>query len=146
MQSEFGDALARRASTRWCGCITGTLFSGASVEAGVRQEKAACPPSAQRTDGTGLSNQSLTTPRIAEMVEREFGVRYHPDHIGCLMHSLGWTPQKPERRALERNEEEIERWKQEEWPRIKKTLQGWVPISSSPTNRAFPSDSQCGQN
>jgi hypothetical protein len=52
------------------------------------------------------------------MVEREFGVRYHPDHIGRLMHSLGWTPQKPERRALERNEEEIERWKQEEWPRM----------------------------
>ena len=75
-------------------------------------------------------------PRIAEMVEREFGVRYHPDHIGRLMHSLGWTPQKPERRALERNEEEIERWKREEWPRIKKTPQGWVPTSSLPTNRA----------
>jgi transposase len=70
------------------------------------------------------------------MVEREFGVRYHPDHIGRLMHSLGWTPQKPERRALERNEEEIERWKREEWPRIKKTLQGWVPTSSLQTNRA----------
>jgi len=84
----------------------------------------------------GYRTNLWTTPRIAEMVEREFGVRYHPDHIGRLMHSLGWTPQKPERRALERNEEEIERWKQEEWPRIKKTLQGWVPISSLPTNRA----------
>jgi transposase len=84
----------------------------------------------------GYRTNLWTTPRIAEMVEREFGVRYHPDHIGRLMHSLGWTPQKPERRALERNEEEIERWKQEEWPRIKKTLQGWVPISSLLTNRA----------
>jgi transposase len=84
----------------------------------------------------GYRTNLWTTPRIAEMVEREFGVCYHPDHIGRLMHSLGWTPQKPERRALERNEEEIERWKQEEWPRIKKTLQGWVPISSLPTNRA----------
>jgi transposase len=84
----------------------------------------------------GYRTNLWTTPRIAEMVEREFGVRYHPDHIGRLMHSLGWTPQKPERRALERNEEEIERWKQEEWPRIKKTLQGWVPISSLQTNRA----------
>ena len=84
----------------------------------------------------GYRTNLWTTPRIAEMVEREFGVRYHPDHIGRLMHSLGWTPQKPERRALERNEDEIERWKQEEWPRIKKTLQGWVPISSLQTNRA----------
>jgi len=39
--------------------------------------------------------------------EREFGVRYHRDHIGRLMHSLGWSPQKPERRTLERNETEI---------------------------------------
>jgi transposase len=84
----------------------------------------------------GYRTNLWTTARIAEMVEREFGVRYHPDHIGRLMHSLGWTPQKPERRALERNEEEIERWKQREWPRIKKTPQGWVPISSLPTNRA----------
>jgi transposase len=84
----------------------------------------------------GYRTNLWTTARIAEMVEREFGVRYHPDHVGRLMHSLGWTPQKPERRALERDEDEIERWKQKEWPRIKKTLQGWAPISSLPMNRA----------
>ena len=57
----------------------------------------------------GYRTNLWTTARIAELIEREFGVSYHPDHIGRLMHSLGWTPQKPERRALERNEEEIER-------------------------------------
>lgn len=84
----------------------------------------------------GYRTNLWTTARIAELVEREFGVRYHPDHIGRLMHSLGWSPQKPERRALERDEEEIERWKQKDWPRIKKTPQGWAPISSLPMNRA----------
>lgn len=84
----------------------------------------------------GYRTNLWTTARIAGLVEREFGVSYHPDHIGRLMHSLGWTPQKPERRALERNEEEIERWKQKEWPRIKKTPRGWAPISSLPMNRA----------
>ena len=84
----------------------------------------------------GYRTNLWTTARIAEMVEREFGVGYHPDHIGRLMHSLGWTPQKPERRALERDEDEIERWKQKLWPRIKKTLEGWAPISSLPMNRA----------
>ncbi len=84
----------------------------------------------------GYRTNLWTTARIAEMVQREFGVSYHPDHIGRLLHSLGWTPQKPERRALERDEDEIERWKQKQWPRIKKTPQGWVPISSLPTNRA----------
>ena len=84
----------------------------------------------------GYRTNLWTTPRIAQLVERQFGVSYHPDHIGRLMHSLGWTPQKPERRALERDEGEIERWKQKEWPRIKKTPQGWAPISSLPMNRA----------
>jgi transposase len=37
----------------------------------------------------GYRTNLWTTARIAEMVEREFGVRYHPDHIGRLMHSLG---------------------------------------------------------
>jgi transposase len=84
----------------------------------------------------GCRTNLWTTARIAEMVEREFGVRYHPDHMGRLMHSLGWTPQKPERRALERDEEEIERWKQADWPRIRRPLRGWVPTSSLPMNRA----------
>jgi transposase len=84
----------------------------------------------------GYRTNLWTTARIAELVERQFGVRYHPDHIGRLMHSLGWSPQKPERRALERDDEEIERWKQKDWPRIKKTPRGWAPISSLPMNRA----------
>ena len=84
----------------------------------------------------GYRTNLWTTARIAEMVEREIGVRYHPDHIGRLMHSLGWTPQKPERRALERDEDEIQRWKQKQWPRIKKTLQGWAPTLSLPRTRA----------
>src|ERR1035441_472238 len=75
----------------------------------------------------GYRTNLWTTARIAEMVEREFGVRYHPDHIGRLMHSLGWTPQKPERRALGRDEGEIERWKQKEWPRIKKRSKAGRP-------------------
>ena len=75
----------------------------------------------------GYRTNLWTTARIAELVEREFGVRYHCDHIGRLMHSLKWSPQKPERRALERDEEEIARWKQKEWPRPRKTPRGWAP-------------------
>ena len=75
----------------------------------------------------GYRTNLWTTARIAELVEREFGISYHRDHIGRLLHSLGWSVQKPERRALERDEEEIARWKREEWPRIKKTPRGWAP-------------------
>ena len=75
----------------------------------------------------GYRTNLWTTARIAELISHQFGVRYHRDHVGRLMHSLSWSPQKPERRALERNDEAIAHWKQKDWPRIKKTLRGWVP-------------------
>jgi len=68
----------------------------------------------------GYNTNVWTTARIAELIRREFGVSYHRDHVGRLMRSLNWSHQKPEKRAIERNEEEIERWKQKERPRIRK--------------------------
>jgi transposase len=82
----------------------------------------------------GYNTNVWTTARIAEVIRREFGVSYHRDHIGRLMHSLNWSHQKPEKRAIERDEEAIDRWKRKDWPRVKKTLHGWAPTSSSPTN------------
>jgi transposase len=76
----------------------------------------------------GYRTQLWTTARIAEVIRREFGVDYHRDHVGRLMHSLNWSPQKPETRAVERDDEAIERWKRKDWPRVKKTLRGWAPI------------------
>lgn len=84
----------------------------------------------------GYRTNLWTTARIAELIRREFGVHYHRDHVGRLMHRLQWNPQKPERRALEWNEKTIVRWKQKNWLRLKKPLRGWVPTSSLPMNRA----------
>ena len=84
----------------------------------------------------GYSTDVWTTKRIADLIAEEFGVRYHRDHVGRLLHRLKWTCQKPDRRALERDEARIERWKREEWPRIKKGLCTWAPTSSFLTNRA----------
>ena len=84
----------------------------------------------------GYRTELWTTQRIAELIERRFGVRYHRDHVGRLLHQLGWSHQKPERRALERDEGRIANWKRTAWRRVKKTPHGWRPISFSPTNRA----------
>ncbi len=84
----------------------------------------------------GYRTELWTTQRIADMVETQFGVRYHRDHIGRLMHQLGWSHQRPERRALERDPAAIARWKRETWPRIKNPRAGWAPTSSSSTKRA----------
>ncbi|MFC2000107.1 winged helix-turn-helix domain-containing protein [Chloroflexota bacterium] len=85
---------------------------------------------------SGYRTDLWTTQRIADVIQRNFSVRYHRDHIGRLLRQMGWSHQKPERRAVERNEEDIERWKREEWPRIKKKPHGWVLISSSSTSLA----------
>jgi transposase len=68
----------------------------------------------------GFETDLWTCPRIATVIERMFGVRYHVDHIGRLLRSLGWSPQRPERRARERDERAIRRWVRTEWPAIKK--------------------------
>jgi len=72
----------------------------------------------------GYATDLWTTQRVARVIFREFRVRYHRAHVGRVLHSLGWSVQKPERRALERDEERIARWKQETWPRIKKKPRG----------------------
>jgi transposase len=69
---------------------------------------------------SGFATDLWTCPRVAEVIRRAWGIRYHVDHIGRLLRSLGWTPQKPERRARERDEDAIRRWVKVEWPRIKK--------------------------
>src|SRR3989338_9030826 len=78
----------------------------------------------------GYRTELWTTQRIATVIEDRLGVRYHRNHVGKLLHHLGWSHQTPERRAVERDNLAIEKWKRTVWPRVKKTLRGWQPISS----------------
>jgi transposase len=84
----------------------------------------------------GYATELWTTTRVAKVIARAFRVRYHRAHVGRLLRDLGWSVQKPERRALERDEARIERWKRKTWPHIKKKPRGWAPTSSSSTSRA----------
>lgn len=84
----------------------------------------------------GYSTDLWTTQRIADVIARLFGVRYHRDHVGRLLARCGWSVQKPERRARERDEDAIARWQRTRWPRVKRGRSSWGPTSSSSTNRA----------
>ena len=84
----------------------------------------------------GYRTQLWTTQRIAEVIQRQLGVRYHRNHVGKLLHQLGWSHQTPERRVVERDEAAIAAWKRSGWPRVKKTPPGWAPTLSSSTKRA----------
>jgi hypothetical protein len=60
-----------------------------------------------------------TAGRVARLVRQRFDVSYHPEHVRkILKRRLGWTSQKPKRKARERNDKEVERWKADELPRI----------------------------
>lgn len=68
----------------------------------------------------GYPNDLWTCRRVAEVVLHGFGVAYHPGHVSRLLHSLGWSPKKPQRRAIERDEDRVQTWIKQDWPRIKK--------------------------
>jgi transposase len=72
----------------------------------------------------GFRGDVWTCGRVSEMIRREFGVGYHPAHVSRLLKALSQSLQKPERRANQRDEEAIERWKQERWPSLKKGSEG----------------------
>jgi len=73
----------------------------------------------QGAQAHGWPNQLWTTQRIAELIHRHFGVSLHHDHVGrFLRQRLKWSPQKPRRRARERDEDGIERWKRDTFPDI----------------------------
>ena len=68
----------------------------------------------------GYPTDLWTCPRIADLIHQRFGVEYHVHHIPRLLRSLGWTPQKPEKRARERDEKAVQKWIKEDWSCLKK--------------------------
>lgn len=68
----------------------------------------------------GYGTELWTLARVAEVIAVTFGVQYDPSQVWRILRAMGWSCQKPERRARERDEEAIARWRREDWPRIKK--------------------------
>jgi putative transposase len=84
----------------------------------------------------GWDDQCWTLPRIAEVVRTRFGVDYTLPGLDLLLHRLGWSVQIPARRAAERNEEQINAWREAIWPEIKERRRTWAPGWSSKTSPA----------
>jgi transposase len=85
----------------------------------------------------GFATDLWTLDRVAAVIEAETGVTYHRGHVWKLLRDkLGWSRQRPARRAVERDDEAITRWVAEEWPRIKRGPADGGPGSSSRTNPA----------
>ena len=84
----------------------------------------------------GFTTELWTTSRVATVIQQCCKVQFHRSHVARLLHDFGFSCQKPVRRALERDETRIDEWKRKDWPKVKKTLRGWVLTLSSPTNPA----------
>jgi transposase len=72
----------------------------------------------------GYETPLWTCPRVAHLIEQQFGVHYHEGHVWKLLVGLGWSPQRPVGRARERNEEQVRHWKKKGWPALKKKPSG----------------------
>lgn len=75
----------------------------------------------------GFATELWTLPRVARVIARETGVRYHPGHVWRILRSLHWTLQRPARRAAERDEAAIRQWVRARWPAVKKTPAAATP-------------------
>lgn len=80
----------------------------------------------------GHPTEVWTLPRLARLIRDRCGVAYHPGHVWHLLDRLGFSCQRPSRRAIERNETEIAHWRRHRWPALKKKPAAKAgPLSSS---------------
>jgi transposase len=74
----------------------------------------------QGAQAAGFAGEVWTCARIAQLIQRDFGVVYHPDHIGRLLRACGWSYQKPVCRATQRKQDALQAWTEERLPALKK--------------------------
>jgi transposase len=68
----------------------------------------------------GFGTELWTLKRVGAVIERMHGARFSKTQVWRILGSLGFSPQKPERRAIERNEDAVRSWKRSTWPALKK--------------------------
>jgi transposase len=77
----------------------------------------------------GFENELWTAPRLVRLIEEEFAVQLHPKYLSAWMQARGFSPQKPQRVARERDPKVIAAWLESDWPRIKKKHGSRAPTS-----------------
>ena len=69
----------------------------------------------------GYATELWTLLRVAEVIYKRFGVHYDTSSVWHILRGMGWSCQKPERRARERNDDAVAAWRKNDWPNIKKS-------------------------
>ena len=98
--------------------------SGRPPKLSARQRQSLTRWIVKGAEGCGFSTALWTCRRIVQLIHQRFQIDYHPHHVPRLLRSCGFTPQRPETRAKERDDQRIRLWIREEWSRAKKNFPG----------------------
>ena len=109
--------------------LAGKPHPGPKPKLSTRQERGVLSWLARSPKAFGYATDLWTTRRLAEVIERRYGVRFNSNYLAEWLTKRGLSPQKPEVKAVERDHPAIARWVAEDWPRIKKK-----PGTSGPTS------------
>lgn len=100
--------------------LRGRKAPGATRRLSDEQRRQLVAMLAQEPRAHGFEAHLWTTKLIAQLIHRSFGVEYHHDYVGTLLHEIGLSWQKPMRRARERDEAAIAQWRVQHWPELLK--------------------------
>lgn len=139
--------VSRQSVSRWyeawkrkqSGWLAGAGRAGRKPKLDKRQRKLLDKALRQGAQAHGFGTALWTLPRVATLIERLTGVRYHPGHVWKILGAMNWTLQRPAKQARERNEPARRKWVVERWTAIKKTPGVEKLGSSSRTKAAFRS-------
>jgi transposase len=85
---------------------------------------------AKKPTAFGYRTDLWTARRAADLIRTRLGVAFNPNHLGEWLTRRGFSPQKPAKRARERDQAAIDRWVAGDWPRIQKKRRPSTPTSS----------------
>lgn len=118
--SSVSSASRWRKAWRHGGKLRAKRHPGPDAKLSAQQRSQLVTALRQGTRHWGYAPDGWTGPLVGDMIRRLFGVNYHPHYVPRLLRKLGWSPQKPEQRARERDEKAIARWRRVAWTRLKK--------------------------
>lgn len=110
--------------------LNGKPHPGASPKLSKRQTESVLAWLARSPRAWGYQTELWTTRRLAEVIEKKYKIRFNANYLADWLTQRGYTPQKPQTKAVERNNVAIGNWISTEWPRIQKKRSKTEPMSS----------------
>ncbi|WP_449329518.1 helix-turn-helix domain-containing protein [Salininema proteolyticum] len=71
-------------------------------------------------------DQRWTLARVRSLIQRRFATTYSLKGVSLVLHSMGWSPQIPDAKASDRDDEAIVQWQKKTWPQVKGSRAGWA--------------------